>query len=441
MSGAEDEAAGRDTRRAARAAFVGTVVEYYDFSLYASAAATVFATVYFPGSSPGLAAVQSIATFAVAFLVRPIGGALAGSIGDRFGRKRVLIASLVLMGLATTCIAFVPGFATIGWAAPMLLVLLRILQGLGASAEFGGATLVAVEFAPQKRRGLLGSLVGAGCSLGGLLGTSALLIASLLTSQEQFLAWGWRVPFVLSLLLVGYGLWLRRSLPETPVFRAVDEAGLTSDRPVREVIRTRPGTLLGIVALFFSAAGLGYFYVVFMVSYATTNVGLSRQTALIGLLVAQLSCAVLTAVFGWLSDHVDRRVVMLAGLGLSVALAFPFFGLIRVDWPVGLWIGMFLGNGVAVAALFGPMGTYAAELLPGRLRYSAMGVARETGNMIGAAVVPLVAAHIAAGVSGTLGLSSLLILVAVLGAAGFLLASPRKDADLVEEERPGNFVG
>jgi MHS family shikimate/dehydroshikimate transporter-like MFS transporter len=298
---------------------------------------------------------------------------------------------------------------------------------------------VAVEFAPEKRRGFLGSLPGAGCSLGGMLGTLALLGTSSVLTTEQFLSWGWRMPFVLSLVLVAYGIWLRRSLPETPVFRAAQDEGRVSEHPLREVVRSYPRTLVGIGLLFFSAAGLGYFYVVFMVSYGTTHGGLSRDETFIGLLIAQSTCTVLTAAFGALSDRVDRRVVMLGGVALSIALAFPFFGLIQPGWPEGLWLGMFLGNGVAVAALFGPMGTYAAALLPEGLRYSAMGLARETGNMLGAAVVPLVAVQLAFGSTSTVPLSMLMVLVAVLGGLGFVLA-PRPYVRPATEPAPVQAV-
>jgi MHS family shikimate/dehydroshikimate transporter-like MFS transporter len=242
-----------EARKAGRAVFIGSVIEYYDFGLYAAAATTVFGKVFFPDSSPALAALQSVATFAVAFLVRPIAGAFFGSLGDRIGRKRVLIFSLVLMGAATTLIGLVPSFGTIGWAAPVLLVLLRIVQGVGASAEFGGAVVVAVEFATTKRRGLLGALPSSGSALGSVFGALAMVLASASLSSEAFLSWGWRVPFLLSIVLVGYGFYLRRNLPETPVFRDTAAAGRTSRRPLSEVVRSHPrilapGTAVVVIA-------------------------------------------------------------------------------------------------------------------------------------------------------------------------------------------------
>ncbi|MFD4196838.1 MFS transporter [Amycolatopsis thermoflava] len=414
-------------RRASTAAFAGSVLEYYDFSLYASAAATVFPRVFFPGASPFLATMQSVATFAVAFLVRPIGGSILGSIGDRFGRQRVLVFTLLLMGFATVCIGLVPSHAAIGWLAPVLLVVLRILQGIGASGEFGGATLVAVEFAPDRRRGLLGSLPAAGASFGGMLGTLALLATSSATTAEQFFAWGWRIPFLLSAVLVTYGLWVRLRLPETPSFREADQEGRTARTPIRHILRHQARSVLAIIAIVTAQTGFGYFYLVFVVSYAGTHVGFSRTETFTGLLVAQISCGLLIPVFGWLSDLVGRRPVITFGLLASGVLAFPFFVLLQPDWPFGLWLAMFLGNGVAASAIVAPAGTLVTELFSTQYRYSGMGLAREFGNMLGAACIPLLAVQLA-GVDGeTTALSVMLVVLALVGLAGVAITRAGHD--------------
>ncbi|MEQ3549869.1 MFS transporter [Pseudonocardia nematodicida] len=417
----------KESRRAGRAAFTGTLLEYYDFSLYAAAAATVFPRVFFPDASPALATLQSVATFSVAFLVRPVGGAILGSLGDRIGRKRVLVFTLVLMGVATTGIGLLPGHATIGWAAPMLLVLMRILQGIGASAEYGGATLVAVEFAPEKRRGLLGSLPGAGSAFGGVLGTLALLTASSTLSAEQFASWGWRVPFLLSGILVVYGIWLRATLPETPDFARAERSGRTSRTPLRDVLRRYPRAVVTVIVIVTAQTGLGYFYLVFMVSYAGSQLGFSQSETFTGLLVAQLSCGLLIPAFGALSDVVGRKPVVAFGMLVSAATAFPTFMLVQPGWPLGLWLAMFLGNGVGVAAIFAPVGTLVAEIFASQHRYSGMGLARETGNMIGAAVVPVLAVQLSFMGAGTTPLSLLLLGLAALGLVG-VLAAPRPHA-------------
>ncbi|GAA2892981.1 MFS transporter [Pseudonocardia halophobica] len=417
---------GSRSGRAGKAAFVGTVLEYYDFSLYGSAAATVFGTVFFAGSSPFLATLQSVATFAVAFLVRPIAGAVLGSVGDRIGRRRVLVGTMLVMGVATMGIGLVPGYATLGAAAPVLLVALRVLQGIGASAEFGGATLVAVEFAKPGRRGLLGSLPGTGAALGGVLGTLMLLAVSSLTTSEQFLDWGWRIPFLLSIVLVGYGIWLRRHLPETPEYRRAEEAGATVRSPLREILRTRRRQVLAIIAIVTAQTGFGYFYIVFVVSYAGgEQVGLSRTVTFAALLSAQLAGTVLTPVFGALSDRIGLRPVIAFGLAFSAVLAFPFFALVRGDWPPGLFIAMILANGVAATAIVAVAGTLVTELFDPGVRYSGMGLARETGNMIGAAATPLLAVQLAHLGAGTWPLSLLLVALSAIGGLGLLAVRRR----------------
>lgn len=412
----------RAARRAVHASFAGTVFEYYDFSLYATAAAAVFPTVFFPGASPFLATLQSVATFSVAFLIRPFGGAILGSIGDRVGRRSVLVFAMVVMGFATIAIGFIPGARTIGWVAPVLLLVLRVLQGVGASAEFSGATLVAVEYATERRQGLLGSIPAAGNGLGGILGTVALLVAQTALPRAEFLAWGWRIPFLLGGVLVAYGLWTRAKLPETPAFRSIDRAGTRSRTPVRDVLRQRPRSLLAIMLIVLSRTGLAYFFLVFLVAYSANQIGLSRSATLIGLLVTYVSLAVLTPFFGWLSDLVGRVPVIVGGLLLEAALAFPLFLTIRRDWPAGLWLSMFLGGGVAIAACVAPIGRLVAEILPVRLRYGGMGLANETGIAIGGAVVPPLAVSVAfLEGAGTAPLSLLLVGVALLGFVGLVL--------------------
>lgn len=278
----------KGSAKAGRAAFIGTLLEYYDFSLYAAAASIVFGSVFFSGSSPALATLQAVATFSVGFLVRPIGGVVLGILGDRLGRKRILVFTLVIMGSATTLIAFVPSYEQIGWMAPAALVLLRIAQGIGASAEYGGATLVAVEFAPQKKRGLLGSLPGAGASLGGVLGSAALLITSAILPDDAFMSWGWRVPFLLSGVILAYGLWLRSNLPETPTFQRIEASNTKARNPFRDVVRQQPRSLITIFVMVFGQCGLGYFYLVFMLTFATNQLDMGRTATFTGLIIAQV---------------------------------------------------------------------------------------------------------------------------------------------------------
>ncbi|MGW4337890.1 MFS transporter [Rhodococcus koreensis] len=408
-----------DSKRASRAAFVGTLLEYYDFSLYASAASVVFGSVFFSGASPFLATLQAVGTFAVGFLVRPIGGVVLGSLGDRIGRKKILVFTLVMMGAATMLVGLLPGYSQIGWLAPALLVLLRILQGIGASAEYGGATLVAVEFAPQRRKGLLGSLPGAGASIGGVLGTSALLIVSAALPEEAFMSWGWRLPFLLSGLILLYGLSLRARLPETPAFRHIEESNDKTTSPVLDVIRRQPRAILSVLVMVFGQAGLGYFYLVFMLTFGRNQLGMGQTDILIGLVLAQLSCAAFIPLFGMLSDRVGRRPVIISGFVFSALLAFPAFWLVgHGGGSAAFWLVLVLGNGVGVAAIFGPMGAYVTELFETRHAFSGLGLGRELGNALGAALVPVLAVQLAFNDGGsTAALSILLVAISVAGVA------------------------
>ncbi|MFD6063889.1 MFS transporter [Rhodococcus wratislaviensis] len=418
-----------DSRRASRAAFIGTLLEYYDFSLYASAASVVFASVFFSGSSPFLGTLQAVGTFAVGFLVRPLGGAIVGSLGDRIGRKRILVFTMLLMGSATILVGLLPGYGQIGWAAPVMLVLLRILQGIGASAEYGGATLVAVEFAPQRKRGLLGSLPGMGAALGGVLGTTSLLLVSAVLSEEDFLGWGWRVPFLSSVMILAYGLWLRRSLPETPAFREIEETDRIASSPVFDVIRMQPRALMTVLVMTIGQTGIGYFYIVFMGTFGKNQLGLTGTEILIGLIAAQLTNAVLIPLFGALSDRVGRRPVIVFGFLYSAVFAWVGLTVLSSQGtPTMYWVILALGNGVGVAAIFGPMGAYVTEMFETEHAYSGLGLGREAGNALGAAIVPVVAVALAFD-NTTLWLSALVCVISLLGFAGTVTSRARQSAD------------
>jgi MFS family permease len=416
-------------------------MEYYDFTLFALVAATVFPTVFFAGSSPFLATFQSVATFSIAFVLRPFAGAYLGSLGDRIGRRRILFFSMMIMGVATVGIGLIPSVATIGWLAPALLILMRVLQGIGASAEFSGATLVAVEFAPKNRRGLLGSIPGVGSGLGALLATLVLLAVESSLSDEQFLAWGWRIPFLFGGLLVGYGLWLRVRLPETPEFAPLKKAEGTSRRPLRDTLREHPRALLGAMLVTLARSGLAYFVLVFLVSYATDRVGIAVGVAFVVLTISKVAQALLTAFFGWLSDKVGRVVIIAGGLVLMLVMAFPIFMLIQPDWPVGFLLALLLGNSIIVASMVAPFGRLAAEHFPVRHRYTGMGLAFETGTAIGGAAIPPLAVYLSyVEGAGTTPLSLLIVGVAGLGLLG-LFVLPRTKAGLEEPSGTPNPQG
>lgn len=428
-------AGGRVGGRAARAATVGTLLEYYDFTLYAGAAATVFPKVFFPDSSPLFASLQAVGTFSIAFLVRPIAAYYLGSLGDRVGRRRILTLTLMIMGIATFLVGLVPSYATIGAAAPVVLIVLRVAQGIGAAGEYGGAVIVAFEFAPEKRRGFYGSLPGLGVNLGGALGSILLLVMSASVSGDQFLTWGWRVPFLVGGVLAGYALYVRFRLPETPAFKNVEQSGAMSRTPLRDALSNQWRVLAAILFCMVGVAGLGYFYITFAVSYASNTVGLSRTATFAGLLVGYIAQGLCVPIFGWMSDVVGRRTVIIAGFLLAGAMAFPFFGLIRPDWPIGLWLGLFVCNGLAVGAVYAPVGTLLSERLPARYRYSGLALSRETGNVIGAAAIPPLAVYLSYATAGTTALSLVVVGLAILGVVS-MLALPKPGIGRAEVEAP-----
>ncbi|HEV7976099.1 MFS transporter [Amycolatopsis sp.] len=422
-NGSETPERKRERRKATRAATIGSVLEYYDFALFGAAAATVFPHVFFPNSSPVLASFQSIAVFSLGFIIRPVAGWVLGSLGDRFGRSRILLATLMIMGCGTVLIGLLPSFGSIGVAAPILLMVLRLFQGVGAAGEFNGAVVVAMEFAPKSRRGLFGAFPAVGPPLGSAIGALVMLAASAVVTGEQFLSWGWRIPFLLGGLLALYAFYLRRQLPETPEFSKTNGKGQTSRSPLRDALRSRPRVLVTMLLSFFALGGHSYVYATFGTSFAGRTVQLGSSALFIGIIVGYVAQAAFVPIFGWLSDIVGRRAVVGGGFLLLIVMVFPYFALIRPNWPLGLWIGIFATNGIGLAAVFAPITTYLAEMLPPTYRFSGIALGRESGVALGSAIIPPLAVLLTADGSTT-ALSILLIGLSVLGIGG-MLAIPR----------------
>jgi MHS family shikimate/dehydroshikimate transporter-like MFS transporter len=425
--------------RAARAATIGSVLEYYDFTLFAAAAATVFPKVFFPDASPLLASLQSIGIFSIAYIVRPLAGWILASLGDRKGRSRILLRTLMIMGVATFLVGLLPGYTAIGAAAPVLLILLRLAQGIGAAGEYNGAVLVAVEFAPKKRRGLYGSFPALGPAAGGTLASLVMLTVSSALSGPAFLDWGWRIPFLAGGVLAIYAYWLRRTLQETPDFRRAEAAGTTSRTPLRDVIRSHPRILVAMLLIFLTLGGHTNMYLVFGPSFAGRTAGFSPTILFIAIVVGYGSQVLVTPFFGWLSDQIDRRIVVGSGFVLLVLFAYPFFWLIQPGWPLGMMIGVVLTQGIAISAIFAPISTLMAERLPPQVRFSGLALSRETGNAIGSAVFPVLAVVLTS-TGATDGLSLLLVVLAVVGLLAVTViprAQPEPDAALSEKTVAG----
>ncbi|MDB5737745.1 MAG: transporter [Sphingomonas bacterium] len=380
----------RGVRRILLASMVGTGVEFYDFYIYATAASLVFGPLFFPGSSDSVKLLQSYATFSLAFVARPLGGAIFGHFGDRIGRKSTLVASLMLMGGATAAIAFLPTYARVGWIEPDLLCLLRVGQGIGLGGEWSGAALLAVENAPPGWRGRFGMFPQLGAPIGFFLANGLFLRLGLLLTPDQFRDWGWRIPFLLSLPLVGLGLWVRLNLGETAAFKAAMAEAPPPKVPIADLLRLYPGRTLagtlGVVACF----ALYYLATAFALGYGTTKLHYPRESFLTAQLGAILFMALGILAAGWFSDKLDpRRVLVWGCLGaiLTGLLLAPMLG--SGSLPV---IFLFLSLALlAMGFVYGPLGAWLPGLFPASVRYTGTSLAFNVGGILGGGLTPAIA--------------------------------------------------
>lgn len=382
------------TSQIAFASFIGTAIEFYDFYIYAMASALVIGQVFFPASDPAVQTLNAFLTFGLAFIARPFGAILFGHFGDKAGRKTTLAASLLVMGISTLLIGLLPGYDTLGFWAPLLLCVLRFGQGIGLGGEWGGAALLATEHAPKGKRGWYGMFPQLGPSVGFLLATLSFLGLSFLLSDAQFKSWGWRLPFILSALLVGVGLYVRFKLTETPAFAKALANQAIHAMPVKALLKTHlKPVLLGAMAMVV-CYNLFYTAAVFCLSYGIKQLGMARQDLLLMLCVAVVFMAVSTPISAWLSDRYGRRPVLLISGLLAVMLGFamsPLMGSASiVTVTVFLSLALFL-----MGATFAPMGAYLPEQFPVAVRYTGAGLAYQLGGILGASFAPSVSQWLA----------------------------------------------
>lgn len=384
----------RNARRAALGSFVGAVVDWYDFLLYGIVAALVFQSAFFPKISPAMGTLAALATFGVGFLFRPLGGIVFGHYGDRLGRKRMLVLTVGLMGVSTALIGLLPPFAVIGWWAPALLVTLRAIQGFAVGGEWGGATLMAVESAPTRRKAFYSSGVQVGYGVGLVLSTGLVSLLSRSMSNAAFLSWGWRLPFLFSILLVLVGLWVRSSMEESQEFldRVEKPTGRKLRLPVIEALRRHPRAFLLIIGLRLAELFTMYIVTAFALSYSTSHLGLPRSLFLnIGLLIGAISCVTIPC-FAGLADRFGQRRIYITGAVIGVACAVPFF--VALEARTTVWIvlwAVLLGN-VAhdmVVSVQQPMFT---SLFGTAYRYSGAGVGYQLASVLGGGFTPFIAA-------------------------------------------------
>lgn len=406
------------TTHIAFASFIGTAIEFYDFYIYAMAAALVIGQVFFPASDPATQSLNAFLTFGIAFIARPVGAIVFGHFGDKIGRKTTLAASLLLMGVSTLLIGLLPGYEVLGIWAPILLCILRFGQGLGLGGEWGGAALLATEHAPKDKRAWFGMFPQLGPSVGFLLATLSYLALSVWLSDAQFKAWGWRLPFIASALLVGVGLYIRFKLTETPAFATALKQNKTHAVPIKPLLKThlRP-VLLGALAMVV-CYNLFYTATVFCLSYGTTHLGITRSDFLGMLCIAILLMTIATPLSAKFSDVWGRRPVLLISSALAVLAGFTLSPLLAsgsvVQVTIFLSLALFL-----MGATFAPMGAYLPEQFPVAVRYTGAGLAYQLGGILGASMAPyisqlLVSAGGLAWVGAYVSIAAALSFVAVL---------------------------
>jgi MFS family permease len=383
-------------RRVALASAIGTTVEWYDFYLYATATALVFNTLFFPGISATAGTLAAFATYAAGFGARPVGAVVAGHLGDRVGRKAVLVAALVTMGAATTLIGVLPTFATVGVLAPTLLVVLRIVQGLAVGAEWGGAAVLSAEHAAPGRRGLVGSCTQIGSPAGMLLATGSFFLVRTLTDPASFLSWGWRLPFLVSAVLVVVGLVVRLQLSDGPEFTALRTSGRVARLPVVEALRGSPRSVLLTTGLRISQIALFVLVTTYGLTYISQRLGATSSAGLLAVVVTSALGLASTPLWAVLSDRVGRRRPTLFGAFAGLVGLALFFGAVGTGSTWLIVLASVVALNVAHDAMYGPQAAWFAELFDARVRYSGASLGYQIGSVLGGGFSPLIAAALVA---------------------------------------------
>jgi MHS family shikimate/dehydroshikimate transporter-like MFS transporter len=409
----------------------GTIIEWYDFLIYATAATLVFNKAFFPTFDPLASTLAALGTYAVGFLARPLGGALFGHFGDRLGRKSMLVLTLFIMGLSTFCIGLLPTYETIGVFAPILLMILRIVQGIGLGGEWGGASLMVLEHAPVDRRGFYTSFVQVGFPIGLVLATLVFSLVAKLPDAD-FASYGWRIPFLVSIVLLGVGTFVRSRVPETPVFERLKQRDGLSGNPVGEAVAKNTRTFLIAVGLKLSEVSWVYMLSVFIVGYATGKLGVPKAMMLDAVLYAALLELISLPLFGWLSDRIGRRPLYILGALFSIAFAFPLFWMIDSKSTVLIFAAVMIAMNFGHGMMFGPESCYFPELFGARVRYSGASFGFQASAAIGGGFAPIVATAMVGYFGGTGGVSIMMIVLALITLVAALAARETRGAPLME---------
>lgn len=412
------------SRRALAGATIGSILEYYDFFVFGTLSALVFGRVFFPQDDPAVASLLALATFAVGFVARPLGGIILGNFGDRVGRKRILLISFMLTGGVTLVIGFLPTYAQIGVAAPILLVVLRICQGVGIGAEWSGAALLAVEHAPEGKRGLFGSIVQAGAPIGVILSSGSVALLTATIGLEQLVEWGWRLPFLASAILLLVGIWLRVSVDESPEFEKLEQSNDKVKVPMWEAVRRYPAQILATIFIHASDATLGLVVGVFVLGYASNVLGMDPTIVLLANVFSSVVNLIVTPIAGRIGDRVGQRAVLGVGLVALVFWAFPMFLLIGTETTWGLFLATGV-SGLIIGTLFSQQATLFANYFAPGVRYSGMSIGFQLGTVLGGGFGPVIAQALTGAAEGaTWPVSAYIALIAVIALAFLAAVKP-----------------
>lgn len=427
-------------RRSLISGTVGAIIEWYEYTVYGTAAALVFGTLFFPSTEPGVSQIAALASFGVGFLARPVGAFVSGHLGDRLGRKSTLILTFLIMSVSTAAIGLLPTYQSVGFWAPVLLCILRLTQGFAVGGEWGGAAIIAVENAPKGRRGFFGAWPQIGVSCGLLLGTGAVAISQAI-SGDQFIEWGWRLPFLLSVLLAAVGLYIRLNASESPAFLAAKaEAERKQEKqkaPIPVVFKEHRKSL--VIALFsrFAEAGNYYLFTVFLLSYVATTLKLPASYGLVAVMIGSALNIAMIPVFGAISDRIGRKNTFFFGAAVIITSAWPIFAMIQTGNPLAIIAGVAIFLTLGHAAVYSVLPAFYCELFPTAVRYTGISVGYQTAAILLAGFTPVIASVLVLWSGGTLPLVVIIVVTTLIAVAAVAAARESKDFVLDEIGKPG----
>ncbi|UOF89111.1 MHS family MFS transporter [Fodinisporobacter ferrooxydans] len=426
-------------RKAAIASLIGTAIEWYDFFLYGTIAALVFPKLFFPTSDPYVGFLETFAIYALGFVARPVGGAIFGHYGDRIGRKATLIITLLLMGISSTLIGLMPTYNSIGSLAPWLLTLLRVLQGIGVGGEWGGSVLLSLEWGHKEKRGLMGSWPQLGVPLGLALSSALVSIFLAVGGKEGFVSWGWRIPFILSIVLVAIGLFIRLRIMETPLFSKVIAEKRVERTPVSEVIKNNWKEILLSALLRMSEQTPFYIFITFVISYGTGTLHLSGNFLNNSVLAAAFLSLFSIPFFGYLSDRIGRKRMYIIGSALTLIYAFPYFGMLDTKVPALVVLAIVVSL-IPHDMQYGPQAALIAENFPTRLRYSGASLGYQLASVIAGGPAPLVAAWLLHTFGSSNAIAGYIVICSVITIIATSLLKDRTKVDIIQEFNEGVSV-